>query len=158
MRLTEDGPADTPPEIANRPSNGRNIEEMIMNAKLLYIATVAASLLASTVAMASDATQFDPAPGTRSRADVKAELAVARAYGQLEQRGESYGAFPVAPTSTLSRAEVKKELAIARANGELVDRGDSYGAFPVATASTRTRAEVRAEARATARRPDWSYR
>ncbi|CAN7659177.1 DUF4148 domain-containing protein [Caballeronia sp. LjRoot34] len=54
--------------------------------------------------------------GTLSRADVKAELAQARADGQLEFSQTNYPALPRQPqVDSLTRAQVTAELAHARA-------------------------------------------
>src|SRR5688572_32740131 len=91
-----------------------------------------AGLLVSAAAVAVEGTQdFDtPAPSTRTRAEVKAELAEARAAGQLASPGEAYGGFRGAQVaSTRSRDEVRAELAAARAAGELNQRGRTDGSF-----------------------------
>ena len=49
----------------------------------LVAATVAVALLGTGAAMASEATQFVDAPGIMTRASVQAELARARANGEL---------------------------------------------------------------------------
>lgn len=120
-----------------------------MNAKFLYAATVAIALIASTAAMATEATQFNGAASERSRADIKAELAVARAQGNLTERGESYGTFRQTAPGTLSRAEVRAEAA--RANREQRVPSSVYGYLEPVNTSLRSREEVRAEALAEAR-------
>jgi hypothetical protein len=108
-----------------------------------------AALLTGTAAIAQEGTQdFAGAPAsTRTRADVKAELAQARASGQLAQRGETYGGFERAPAGTSrARADVVAELDAARQAGELDARSHSYGLHARHDIkSTKTRDEVRAE-------------
>jgi len=94
--------------------------------------TVAISLAVGAAgAMAAEAEQWNPSTGHVTRAEVKAELARAVASGELEERGETYGAFDARKVaqSGLTRAEVNEELAQARANGELDQRGETYGSF-----------------------------
>jgi hypothetical protein len=117
--------------------------------KTIRPAAAALALFAATTAFAQEGTQdfAKEALSTRSRAEVRAELAQARAAGQLENRGESYGGFDrSAVASTKSRDEVRAELDAARRDGTLDTRNESYGgADRTAIASTKTRAEVRAE-------------
>lgn len=80
-----------------------------MNSKLLYVATVAVSLLASGVAMASEATQFDTPRGTLTRAEVKAELKRAQAAGELDEASATYGSFDPIAASVRSRDDVRAE-------------------------------------------------
>jgi hypothetical protein len=112
-------------------------------------AAVLFAMFAASTAFAQEGTQdfADQALSTRSRAEVRAELAQARAAGQLENRDESYGGFDrSAIASTKSRAEVRAELDEARRAGTLDTRNESYGGLDrTAVASTKTRAEVRAE-------------
>ena len=84
--------------------------------------------------------------GGKTRAEVKAELATARANGELNTSADNYGPLPSTSVSTKTRAQVVAELSAARANGELQASADNnYG--PVDHfVSTRSRAEVRAEA------------
>jgi len=107
------------------------------------------SVLAATNAFAQEGTQdfANPTLSTRSRDEVRAELAQARAAGQLENRGESYGGFDRSTiVSTKTRAEVVAELDAARRSGELENRNESYGSFAHnEIVSAKTRAEVRAE-------------
>lgn len=110
-----------------------------MNAKSL-IAAAAIALVASPMAFAQDA------PVAKTRAEVQAELAQARANGSLNFGDREVGNFePIA--STKSRAQAQAELAQARADGSLnAVSTESYGVpAPAAAASTKTRAEVRAE-------------
>ena len=112
-------------------------------------AAVLFTMFAATAAFAQEGTQdfANETLSTRSRAEVRAELAQAQAAGQLENRGESYGGFGrSAFASTKSRADVLAELDAARRAGTLDNRNESYGGPDrTAVASTKTRAEVRAE-------------
>ena len=121
-----------------------------MNVSKFTIA-IAIALLGSATAHAVEATQdFTHGPqSTRSRSEVKAEFAQARAAGLLAQRGEAYGSFEAVPfVSTKTRAEVVAEFNAARQAGELDTWNETYGSFPRhEIASTKTRAEVRAEVR-----------
>ena len=89
-------------------------KEIIMNAKLLYAATIAVALLASGAAMASEATQFNVPASTQTRATVKTELsqAMAKANGQLPRSFET-DQRALQPTATVgsmrARAEVRAE-------------------------------------------------
>ena len=82
-----------------------------MNAKQVLAAV--AITLAGSAAMATEATQFNPAPATLSRAEVKADLARALADGTIA-RGEasqydySVAVVKAAP-SGLARSEVRAE-------------------------------------------------
>jgi hypothetical protein len=113
------------------------------------VIALAAFTLATGLASASEATQFEPNPSTASRQAVRAELARAQAAGELENHGESYGytAYQPSTKSGITREAVVAELNRARANGELDNRGDTYGSFKAnELKSTLTRAEVRAQA------------
>ena len=80
-----------------------------MNAKQVLAAV--AITLAGSAAMATEATQFDPAPATLSRAEVKAEVVRAVADGTIA-RGEAtqFVDQPAkgAPTA-VARADVRAE-------------------------------------------------
>jgi hypothetical protein len=90
--------------------NHRLKEIIIMNAKQVLAAV--AITLAGSAAMATEATQFNPAPATAvSRADVKADVARALHDGTIA-RGEAtqYDYAPAkAAASTLARSEVRAE-------------------------------------------------
>ena len=125
-----------------------------------FIAAAALVLAAATAGTAyAGETAAVAATSTLSRADVLAELARARAAGEVNPPGESYSQFHVSELkSTTTRAEVVAELARARAAGEVPQAGEAYDVFALrpqqaatATASARTREEVRAEARRAAR-------
>jgi len=112
-----------------------------MNAKLLFVATVAVSL-ASTLAMA------DEAPVTR--AQVIAELNQAAANGTLQRT--DYDFDKVATTaSTKSREQVVAELAAAKRPNPLLvsqsDRSRTYNQFgtELLRTSTLARTDVKAE-------------
>ena len=87
-----------------------------MNTKHIF-AAAALSLfgaLAATSVLASEVTNFTDAPGTASRASVKAELARATAAGELKNTAQTYGSFDSKPfTSQLRRAEVRNEAVMA---------------------------------------------
>jgi Domain of unknown function (DUF4148) len=114
-------------------------QEIIMNSSLfsspllstrilstsLYAATLAVALLGTGAAMASEATQFVDAPGTMTRTAVKAELARARANGELVSSYEADQRIsqPTAATATAvaprERAEVRAEARAAARNHKL---------------------------------------
>ena len=106
-------------------------------------------LLISAAAVAAEGTQdFEGvALSTRARAEVKIELAEARAAG-LPVSGETYGSFSTTQIeSTRVRYDVRAELAAARAAGELNQRGETYGSFAGSElGSTLARASVRKDA------------
>ena len=112
-----------------------------MNSKLLFAATVAISVLSSTVALADEA-----APVTREQ--VKAELAQAAANGTLQRTDYDADRTPVA-VSTRSRADVAIELAAAKTARKALRGPDAnrtynpYGTEVLAARSTLTRAEVK---------------
>lgn len=113
------------------------------------VIALAALALATGLASATEATQFEPTPSTVSRQAVRAELARAQAAGELENRGESYGytAYTPSPKGGVTREAVVAELRRAQANGELANHADTYGSFKANDLkSTLTRAEVRAQA------------
>jgi hypothetical protein len=82
---------------------------------------------------------------TRTRAEVKAEIAQARADGTFDVKDYEY---PIVARSgaAKNRTEVKAEIAQARADGILVVSDAAYPVLPK-TAGTKTRAEVRGELR-----------
>src|SRR6218665_2670369 len=97
------------------------LKESIMNAKTL----IATALIALWGAQAMAAEQ----PKTREQ--VKAEVAAARADGSLERQiAASYGVFDTSAVqaSGKTRAEVQQEVQKARANGTLDEyAAQSYG-------------------------------
>ncbi|GEM_PF-3543968 len=79
-----------------------------MNAKQLLAALAIA--LAGNVAMASEeATLFNDPPSTLSRAEVKAELAHAKADGTLFANGEASRFVEPRAATAVARAEVRAE-------------------------------------------------
>ena len=114
-----------------------------MNAKLLFVATVAVSL-ASTLAMA------EGAPLTR--AQVVADLNQAAANGTLQRTDYDFDKVPAgASTSSKSREQVVAELTAAKRRSPLLvsesDRSRTYNPFgtELLQPSTVARAEVKAE-------------
>ena len=106
-------------------------------------------IVAGAAAAAQEGTQDfkDVTLSSRTRTEVLADLHAARARGQLDQLGETYGSVdPRSIRSTRSRAEVVAELEATRVAGRLDDRGETYGSFDARSiGSSRTRAEVVAE-------------
>jgi hypothetical protein len=83
-----------------------------MNTK--HILAALAIALSGSTAFAAEYTEFKDAPSTASRASVKAELARARAAGELKGTAQTYGSFDAkAFTSMRSRAEVRSEAVMA---------------------------------------------
>lgn len=109
-----------------------------MTTKNRIASTVAASLialLASTAATAQvygDTGGYDVpelhAPSTKTRAQVQAELAQARANGELRTTAEGYGigqrGFAAPTASTKTRAEVRAEVIKAMQAGEHLSQGN----------------------------------
>ena len=128
-----------------------------MNSKFLYAATVAVSLLGTTLAMA------DEAPLTR--AQVNAELAQAVASGTLQRTDYDVDRRDAAAVSSKTRGQVNAEIADARtARKGLVgpNRSSSYNQFgtEILKTSVLARAEVKNEvlaaaAEGTLRRTDY---
>lgn len=125
-----------------------------MNAKTLIAASIFA-LVSSTAAVAQEAIPATWAneasqqtTGAKTRAEVKAELVVARAHGESNP-SDLYGqpSSPQFASSTVTRAQVLAELSRARAAGELKEAREFDGGYgyQIPFASTKTRAEVRAE-------------
>jgi hypothetical protein len=81
-----------------------------MNAK--QVLAVLAVALAGNVAMATEATQFEPPASTLTRAEVKADLARAVQDGTLVSRGEATQ-FADQTASVRSRADVRAEARLA---------------------------------------------
>ncbi|HEX6703733.1 MAG TPA: DUF4148 domain-containing protein [Albitalea sp.] len=117
-----------------------------MSSKLFpTVATIVIALAGAvtmTSALAIEATQDDVTPGIKTRAEVKAELAVARRDANLPRYGEATNFIDRTP-STKTRAEVQAELAVAQRDGNLPQYGEATQF--VDSPSTLTRAEVRAE-------------
>lgn len=97
--------------------------------------TIAALLLAAVGAASAQAVRsqddhywFANAVSTKSRAQVVAELAQARASGEFDRLTSEVGSLNDTVKSTKTRDEVRRELAEARANGEY-DRLNSESYF-----------------------------
>jgi Domain of unknown function (DUF4148) len=83
-----------------------------MNTK--HILAALAIALSGSAAFASEVTEFKDTPSTASRVSVKAELARARAAGELTETAQTYGSFQAkAFTSMRSRAAVRSEAVMA---------------------------------------------
>jgi hypothetical protein len=112
-----------------------------MNSKLLFAATIAISVLSSTVALADEA-----APVTRDQ--VKAELAQAVANNTLQRTDYDADRTPAA-LSTRTRADVAADLVAAKTARKALRGPDAnrtynqYGTDVLAARSTLTRAEVK---------------
>ena len=106
--------------------------------------TAVAAVLFSLTAFTQEATAFnDNIAGTKTRAEVNAELMAAIARGERPRTGARPD--PVLPsTSTLTRAEVRAELMAAIARGERPRTGTRPDPV-LSSTSTLTRVEVRAE-------------
>jgi len=118
--------------------------ESIMNIKKISAAVLMLSLAGAALAEAPypEDTKF---VSTKTRAEVIAELAQARANGELPINDVSYPDKAMASAvSTKTRAEVIDELKQARANGELPINDATYPDKAIASApvSTKTRAQV----------------
>jgi len=119
--------------------------ESIMNIKKISAAVLMLSLAGAALAEAPypEDSKF---VSTKTRAEVVAELAQARANGELPINDVSYPdkAMNSPSTSTKTRAEVIDELKQARANGELPINDATYPDKAIASApvSTKTRAQV----------------
>lgn len=108
-----------------------------MKAKQLIVAVAAVAATGSVFAQGnSEWVEFNDFVSTKSRAEVKAEVAQAYAQGDLARNTEYVEFTQVA--STTPRAQVRAELAAdQRRNTEWVEHTN--------VASTKTRAEVRNE-------------
>jgi NAD/NADP transhydrogenase alpha subunit len=108
--------------------------------------TIFAAALLSAGVVFADAASADTG---KTRAQVTAELAQARASGELNRLNSDQAEFFVGrAVSTKSRAQVQAELAQAQASGELalLNSEDSARFLTgTAVASTKTRAQVLAE-------------
>jgi len=92
---------------------------------------VSALVLSAAFVGAAQAGELDWPPAadtasTLSRAQVRDELAQARADGEIVNGEQAYPAVAQAADSRLSRAQVRQELSAARANGEIVNGEQSY--------------------------------
>lgn len=140
-RLAELDKTATTTKAALPGSVNHFVKGFTMNSKLFpTIATIAIAMsaaLAST-AMAVEATQFEPEPSVRSRADVKAELAASRNAGVV-QYGEAT-VFVDQPSST-SRALARSDDHAAPVKVVLIGEATQFIDQP----GTRSRDDVRAE-------------
>ena len=107
-----------------------------MNARIASsVAAAALALLGTSAAFAQQAPQgdgYDATPAvvsTQSRSAVRAEVAEARAAGQLGAVSDTYGVREPgqaqAVVSTTTRAEVKAGVLAARQRGERLDNGEA---------------------------------
>ena len=105
-----------------------------MIARNIHAALVLAALASSVSAQEGTQDFKDQVLSTRSRAEVLSELAQARASGQLNQVGETYGSFDSRGfESTLTRAEVLADLQLWNESGlAALTRRESYDAFSTA--------------------------
>ena len=114
-----------------------------MNIKKISAAVLMLSLAGAALAEAPypEDSKF---VSTKSRAEVVAELAQARANGELPINDVSYPDKAIAAPSTKTRAEVIDELKQARANGELPINDATYPDKAIASAAvpSKTRAQV----------------
>jgi hypothetical protein len=123
---------------------------MKLRSMVTPITLVAALLAASTqLAFAQEATPdtWQKAQSTKSRADLRAEVAAARAAGEFNVPGE-YGIVDRPFTSTLTRAEVLADLRAYRESGLAeLDRGEAPAFFTPQYAAAEARyAQLRASA------------
>jgi Domain of unknown function (DUF4148) len=82
-----------------------------MNTK--HILAALAIAFSGSAAFASEVTEFKDAPSTASCASVQAELARARAAGELNENAQTYGSFQAKSlTSMRERADVRAEGAM----------------------------------------------
>ncbi|GAB3114819.1 hypothetical protein GCM10027288_34570 [Bordetella tumbae] len=79
-----------------------------MKTQFAIFAIALSASFAGTAAHAAEETYVPPSVSTLSRAEVTADLAAAKAAGNVQPGDQTY--IPVSP-STLSRAEVKADLA-----------------------------------------------
>ncbi len=97
-----------------------------------YVAAILLLAIATTVTAQEGVQTFkDEVLSTRSRTEVSNELALARAEGRLENRGETYGGFKPDVrklTSTATRAEVLADLQLWRESG-LADASVGEGGY-----------------------------
>jgi Domain of unknown function (DUF4148) len=167
--LTEAGQDGTPCRRARNKSHHFDLEEMTMNAKLLFAATIAVSALAtfasSTVLADEIHTPLNPL-NPLTRAEVNAQFEQARASGTLQKTDYDFTAAGSSQGAALSRADVLATLA-AKPSALLANssaRSRSYNPFgtELLQASVVTRAAVKAEtlqaaANGTLPRTDYDY-
>ena len=115
------------------------------------LALLCLALVVAGTAHAQDSSDYtaqnrQATPGTLTRAEVRAELARARAAGEIQDgEGGAWAAGPAGP-SMLNRATVKAELARALAAGEIQNGEDVSFMFARQAGAPREREAVRAEA------------
>jgi hypothetical protein len=142
----QDGTEEQPPPCPEP----FEMKDNIMNSKLLYVATLAVSLLGS-LAVAGGAMAATNAALTR--AEVNADLARARADGTLQRSDYPRAYFhapATAPASTQTRAQVAIEVAEAKASRKALIGPDANRTYnpsgtEILRVSTLSRAEVQAE-------------
>lgn len=105
-----------------------------------------AGAVAMTSAMAVEATQYNPEPGTSSRADVRTEQAAAKRSADVVQYGEA--TVFVDRVSTQSRAQARNGSGDSA--GRVVQLGEAT--VFIDPPGTRTRDDVRSETLAALRR------
>lgn len=108
---------------------------MITRHPLIVTSIVAVlAALSSTAALAETPTiDTTPFHAQRSRAEVKADVAIARAMNRLLPAGEADAPAPMLPTHALARADVKAEVLAARAAGTLLPAGELIDGVPRST-------------------------
>jgi Domain of unknown function (DUF4148) len=117
-----------------------------MNGKLAITFAALMAAGSTSFAQTTEYVDFSNVVSTKSRAEVKAELAAARAAGMLDVREGTYPDFETANiASTKTRAEVQAELATARADGSFEMLNSEYPRFAPMTGVGRERSEVIAE-------------
>jgi len=123
-----------------------------MNTKLLSLAVLSASLVASPAFAAGANTPSAPtfvasaAPVVLSRAEVKNEARLAELSNQIPRGQQAWPDEAALTRSTLPRAEVKAETRVALAAHE-IPRGQLPFGLEAQAPSTLSRASVKAEAR-----------
>ena len=113
---------------------------------LLAAGAAAASDTSDSIVQNSQATS-----GRLTRAEVKAELARARAAGEIQEGDGGAWFHSPAGASALTRSEVRADVARARAAGELQYGEDLPSILPRQAGIPRKRDAVRAEAKQAAR-------
>lgn len=81
----------------------------------------------------------------KTRAQVRAELAQAKAVGQVTYGEQEYPVFPPSSASGKTREQVRAELAQAKAAGQVTYGEQEYPVMPPSPGPGKTRAQVRAE-------------
>ncbi len=106
--------------------------------------TTIASILFASLAFAAVGAQAADVDHVKSRAEVVAELAQAKADGQYTF-GESQYPAPITQTASLSRAQVESQLAAAKADGQVTFGNLAYPPKAVASVQSESRDQVQAE-------------